>query len=92
MSALDYENLMPSHPNIGSQRDPNTGLQIPPDWQAGRSFLESGNHLDISSVSHYILGPDGELREYDYSEPHPVEQNEQQESIEEAQDDAGGTC
>lgn len=31
LSALDYGNTMPSHPNIGSQTNPITGEQIPTD-------------------------------------------------------------
>lgn len=92
LSPLDYGNVMPSHPNIGIQINPYTGLQIPPDWPAARAFLENRGHSNVDNISHYILGPDGVLREYDYSDPHPAEQSEQQEHIENAEEDAKSRC
>jgi len=92
LSPLDYGNTMPSHPNIGSRVDPYTGREIPTDWHGARSYLEDNGHMNPDLVSHYILGPDGELREFDYSDPHPAEQTEQQSAIEQATNDAGGSC
>jgi uncharacterized membrane protein len=43
-------------------------------------------------VSLYILGPDGALRQYDYSAGHPAEQIEQNALINNAESNAKGEC
>ena len=83
LSPLDYGNTMPSHPNISAG---------PNDWENARNFLQANGNSNIDGVSHYILGPDGVLREFDYSDGHPAESVEQAQLIEDAEADARGEC
>lgn len=83
LSPLDYGNTLPSHPNIAAG---------PNDWDNGRNFLLANGRSDVADVSHYILGPDGVLRQYNYSDGHPAESTEQHSLINEAESNAAGEC
>jgi len=83
LSALDFGNTMPSHPNIAAG---------PNDWDNGRNFLLANGRTSVADVSHYILGPDGVLRQYNYSDGHPAESTEQQQLINNAAENAAGNC
>lgn len=83
LTDLDYGNLMPSHPNIAAG---------PSDWINLRGFLQNRGLANINDLSHYILGPDGVLREFDYEDGHPAEFTEQAERINNAENDAEGEC
>ena len=84
LSDLDYGNTMPSHPGISG-----TG---PNDWENARSYLESNGGSSVERVSHYILGPDGVLRQYMYENGHPADSAEQTDRINQAEQDAVGSC
>lgn len=84
LSDLDFGNLMPSHPN--------TMVSPRNDWEALSRFVQSRGRSDTSGLSHYILGPDGILREFDYIDGHPAENGQVQERIDSAEDDAAGVC
>jgi hypothetical protein len=83
LGALDYGNVMPSHPNISPG---------PNDWENVRSFLLNNGRTSVEDASHTIVGPDGVAREYDYSDGHPAESTEQAQLIENAELDARGKC
>lgn len=83
LSPLDYGNTMPSHPNIAAG---------PNDWDNARSFLLANGRDSVADVSHYILGPDGVLRQYNYSDGHPAESTEQHSLINAAESNAAGEC
>lgn len=83
LSDLDYGNTMPSHPNI----QPGAN-----DWGNTRSFLLNNGRTNVADVAHYILGPDGVLRQYNYSDGHPAESSEQYQSINDAETNANGEC
>lgn len=84
LSDIDFGNLMPSHPN----------LMVSPrnDWEGLERFVQANGRSDTTGLSHYILGPDGVLREYDYADGHPAEVGQIQEGIDSAKDDAEGAC
>lgn len=105
LPAIDQQATMPSHHLIGGiqrdanglrARDPLTGHALLRsemwDWGTGRRFLTRNGNTNVGAVSHYILGPDGVLREYDYSEQHPAESIEQVELINDAKQDADSKC
>jgi len=98
MSDIDRQAVMPSHYNIGGvQLNPNTGqrvrdpltnqpllLQEMWDWGTAPRFLSRAGNSSPENISHYIVGPDGVLREFDYADQHPTERplNEQNQTIE----------
>ncbi len=84
LSDLDFGNLMPTHPNLVASRQN--------DWDSLSRFVQANGRTDTTGLSHYILGPDGVLREYDYSDGHPAETGEVQAGIDVAEDDANGAC
>lgn len=83
LSPLDYGNTMPSHPNISAG---------PNDWVNGRNFLLANGRTSVADVSHYILGPDGVLRQYNYADGHPAVATQQQQLINDAATNAAGEC
>jgi len=108
LSDLDLGNTMPSHPNLAPGANDwfnlpsflnNNGANIPLSERGlpyTYSDLASSNGTissnDLTELSHYILGPDGELREYDYVDGHPAEQGQFEDDVNEAQVDASGEC
>lgn len=83
LSDLDYGNTMPSHPNI----QPGAN-----DWGFARDFLLNNGRSSVADVAHYIVGPDGVLRQYNYSDGHPSESTEQAQLINDAERNAKGEC
>ncbi|WP_427453049.1 hypothetical protein [Litorimonas sp. WD9-15] len=96
LSALNFGSTFPSSRHTGGLRThPITGEPYDPwDWAAGERFLTSGGlRTSVDDVSHYILGPDGVLREYSYSDPNPDAPGQSlQDRIIEAEKDAGSEC
>ena len=87
---LDFTNAMPSHPNLRQVFDENGSEIVADDWRSTLNFFSNRNRHDISAISHYILGPDGVLREYDYIDGHPTEHGSLEENIRNAELDADG--
>lgn len=83
LSDVDYGNTMPSHPGL---------VLGPTDWVSGRNFLLATGRTSVADVAHYILGPDGVLRQYNYEDGHPAEATSQQQLINDAETDAKGEC
>ena len=84
LNNLDYGNTMPSHPNISN---------IANDWGVAASYLQNNGRSNTAGLSHYILGPDGVLRQYDYKDGHPAAASAQvRDRIDAAQKDAAGEC
>jgi len=96
LTALDFGSTYPSSRHTGGLvTNPFTGETFDPwDWASGERFLTADGHrTSVDDVSHYILGPDGVLREYDYSDPQPDSIGQPlQQRINEAETDAGGKC
>lgn len=84
LNDIDFGNTMPSHPNttVGDN-----------DWVNTENFLRDRGLQSTNNLSHSILGPDGVLREFDYSDGHPTERSAQvKDAINAAELDAAGVC
>lgn len=65
--------IIHNHPDIGYDNagDQRNKLPSDNDWNAGQTLI-NGLRAETSTFAEYIVGPDGQLREYDYASGRPT--------------------